>query len=846
MRRLLCVLSAVVACGTAFAAAEYRLENTGRVTLGGGLYVSVSAAPRGWKGEGLAMASAGDASDGRTGTVRWRLCRGKSKKAYAAGKTTLLPLADGRTYVRFDITMSETFETELLMASVSFPARELAGAPYEAGDVRDVFPKEWEKIFPVSGSPERLALDLQVSKRHLVFDFPSSTSVQVQDDRKWAQSFSLRIAAGWGHCLEKGRSYSISFILGGESAKVSYAGAFEIVAGPDWLPLDVRKEVVRGSAADFSHLPFRDAPAGKHGWLRNEGGHFAFASRPDRPQRFWGVNLCGPITCPQPDDADRLLDRFEKAGYNSIRIHHYERTFVGKSPDRLTLDPAAMARFDSFFAKAKARGFYFTTDLFVSRDVHWRDIGIDRDGPVDMSVVKGLFAAHEPAFENWCRFAENFLTHVNPHTGLRYMDDPAMPFLVLVNEGVFAWQLGAFDTDPVRARWKTWLEGKKKENPAWLAKAPADCKGHALGDWKAEDHPALVSFICDVEADFVTRAKGFLRGLGVKAMLSDWNCGFYYDGIARTVTNALDYADMHLYVDHPSFLLGSWGLPAAFGNSRPDRVPGSFPMRSAAIAKRGRMPFTVSEWNYVTPGSCRGTAGLLAGACADRCDWDAMWRFNYAGNGADLRDDDGAFSFLTIANDPFQVASDRAGALLFLRGQAQGVGAQTESFPVSFKKGDGRFEVVTRHTAGGFGSAGDAVEAGPLSCRLAGSQACVWASAVAGDDLATADRILVTHLTDLQRNGIRYSDDTRTTLLKWGHGPFVVRRGTAEMSLALAAPETCEVWALALDGSRTEKLPSSVREGKLAFTADVRGSNGRARCLYEIVRKTSGNAPGSP
>ena len=46
-----------------------------------------------------------------------------------------------------------------------------------------------------------------------------------------------------------------------------------------------------------------------------------------------------------------------------------------------------------------------------------------------------------------------------------------------------------------------------------------------------------------------------------------------------------------------------------------------------------------------------------------------------------------------------------------------------------------------------------------------------------------------------------------------------------------------EVWALATNGARLENLPTSVSEGCLHFRADVLGSDGKARFLYEIVRK---------
>ncbi|MBR1587082.1 MAG: hypothetical protein IJ658_02035, partial [Kiritimatiellae bacterium] len=97
-------------------------------------------------------------------------------------------------------------------------------------------------------------------------------------------------------------------------------------------------------------------------------------------------------------------------------------------------------------------------------------------------------------------------------------------------------------------------------------------------------------------------------------------------------------------------------------------------------------------------------------------------------------------------------------------------------------------------------------------------------------------RILVTHLTDVQADGNVYADKAKTTLLKWGAYPPVVRNGSAAVTLALADPGAYEVWGLATTGRRQEKIPAAVRDGKLAFTASVKAAGG-ARMLYEVVAR---------
>ena len=94
--------------------------------------------------------------------------------------------------------------------------------------------------------------------------------------------------------------------------------------------------------------------------------------------------------------------------------------------------------------------------------------------------------------------------------------------------------------------------------------------------------------------------------------------------------------------------------------------------------------------------------------------------------------------------------------------------------------------------------------------------------------------MLVTHLTDVQADGNVYADREKRTLLKWGSYPPVVRNGRARVSLALARPADLSVWALETTGRRLEKMPASVEDGRLVFTADVKGPAG-ARMLYEVA-----------
>lgn len=599
-----------------------------------------------------------------------------------------------------------------------------------------------------------------------------------------------------------------------------------IKSGGDWLRFDYRKDVESGTALDFSCLGYRSPPAGKHGWAKAVGGGFEFERLPGIPQRFYGVNVCAEGVAPTHEQADLLVSRLVKAGYNSWRIHHHERVIAASSD--------AFDRFDYLFAKAKAAGLYATTDVFVSRPIQWRDIGVERDGLIDMSLAKGLFLVNGAAFENWKEWAREFFGHVNPYTGLSYAEDPALAFVSLVNEGAFAWRRGAFDLDETRALYRKWLAAKRAENPRYDPDAPEDCLGCKIDVQGSKGYWALMTFVRDLEADFARRARDYLRSIGVKALLTDWNTGPYLRNTA--VLDTLDYADTHSYVNHPVFTGDrQWAPPARVGNARPAEAKKALPVWLGGLARDAGKPFTVSEWAYATPGECRSSAGLLYGAAAAMLDWDALWRFDYIYSGAELGPSSW-LNFFSVNADPFARFSDCAAVAAFLDRAFEPVFQKGKAeFPFEIDEKTGRFTVVSDRLCGGFGREGDDFAAGDLSWRLEKSDAALWASSLDGRRLRDSERIVLFHLTDLKAEGMKFADPACEVLTDWGGPKLVLRHGRAAVSIAIAPGAERDVWALASDGRRVSRIPAAMEGGRLEFVLDACDPDGNGRCIYEIA-----------
>ncbi|MBR1836750.1 MAG: hypothetical protein IJ783_05640, partial [Kiritimatiellae bacterium] len=197
----------------------------------------------------------------------------------------------------------------------------------------------------------------------------------------------------------------------------------------------------------------------------------------------------------------------------------------------------------------------------------------------------------------------------------------------------------------------------------------------------------------------------------------------------------------------------------------------------------------------------------------------------------------------------------------------------------------GSFQVVTPLTAGGFAESG-ALACGPLSFEIVAPlhrstveplpentadqtvqrfngqtvqrngevPAAVWASSLDGAPLAASSRILVAHVTDARNTDSVFDTPAARTWQKQGRTPALVRRGRAQITLALsgeaqepspvfasdggAARRHVTVYPLTLTGHRLAPIPSTFdpETGTLTFTADTALDPSAATLFYEIAR----------
>ena len=710
-----------------------------------------------------------------------------------------------------------------------------------------------------------------------------------------------------------------------------------------WVAIDYVKDIEKGSALDFSGWGILDAPAGKYGRVVSRNGHFEFEKRPGVPQRFYGANLCFSACFPNAEETDQILTRFERLGYNTFRIHHYDTVVAcqggyRKPPYHPETATNALDMLDRLIAEAGKRGFYLTIDLFSVRPVKWRDCGIDRDGEMSFQMYKVLVGCHESAFRDWERFARRVMAHRNPYNGLTWAEDPAMAFVCLVNEGCVplggdleGLRRGRFGGKPrieeewlsspiVLGAWAKWLAAKRAENPGYAPDADVSRLPNT------SRHPAAMAFVCDIERRLVARQKAFLASIGCKALLtSNNNPGRDLVGMQRVANELYDYRDTHFYHDHCIGVVeqNATHPPQLYTLTNP--YTASFLMMTrAAFTRIPGMPFAITEFDFPMPSPYRAAGTIMTAALASLQDWDGLWHFAYSHNLMFQHDGYGIPQHYNLATDPIGQMADRVFASVFLRRDMKPLapawtmdlsGAIPEKHPLgeewsatpknglsywswtdaawrvrvgsSFGVPDGwkgmprekaespsgllpleelvpdsqfamhrvpednpHFTLATSGTcAGSSGRHRDVVTAGALSFRIGQFPATV--ACIALDDLPIAQsaRLLVMHLTDAIGEGARIVRGIdrpvngrmygSKMVLHWGRNtaPILLKDGHADIDLALDRPGEYEVYALATSGKRMEKVPSSVVGGKLHFAANVKGSDGKGRLAYEVVKK---------
>ena len=640
-----------------------------------------------------------------------------------------------------------------------------------------------------------------------------------------------------------------------------------ILPGEKWTPVKIQ-EVSPGSVLDFSR--HADAPAGKYGHVIVKNGRFAFEKAPGKRIRFFGVNLCNsgdPFMT--KDLAELFAKRMARAGYNTVRLHHFENSLTAKNATcSYEWDPEQLDRLDYLVFCLKKNGIYVTYDLYCSRKIRKGELP-------ELGDFKAGVCFFESYRENWKEFTRRLMTHVNPYTGMRWADDPVFYCVNLVNENPLI---------------NTWNRGCEKavlrQYGEWLRQKFLDSDEN-----RKTRTGVFLRFLEEMQSRTIRWMTEFIRkDIGSNVLISDVNCGGSNgDNIyLMRSRNLLDVVDNHSYNDHPDHPNGGWSPPALFTQSSSISTLGRVFRRIMPTRIFGK-PFLVTEYCFVHPNRFLAEQGPLTGACSSLQDWDGLVCFQYAWSHrifrAETEYSSGSGYFDTLTN-PVKRLSDYITWFLFLRGDvrpaSRGAAIAMEALPWESRNVPDGFSVLglveqigvlptgtnmknVRLVKGPFpapsrrryvSSTGEIIldtapelkvitpksecittarsasEGKVLSFRNGGTFQTLSVHSLDNLPLERSSSLLLFHLADTKNTAEKFSAPDMTLLLEYGKGPMLLEIASSDVSLRLPSGEW-KVSALNMSGTVKSSVKSAYREGVLRFPVSTRNA-----MVYLIEKKT--------
>jgi hypothetical protein len=199
--------------------------------------------------------------------------------------------------------------------------------------------------------------------------------------------------------------------------------------------------------SEISMADWLERPAGKHGWVEMREDDLIYNGQ---KLRVWGLNNAFAATAPEKELAEKRAAFYAKYGINCVRLHKLLDgtgwAGIQSRDSAVEYDPEGLERLDYYVAKLKEHGIF--TKISVS-------FGSPNLGPADEKYVPYLSELGEMRGRRDAKRLKpgggsiywspemrkvralqitNLLNHKNPHTGLRYADDPAIMIVEMTNE----------------------------------------------------------------------------------------------------------------------------------------------------------------------------------------------------------------------------------------------------------------------------------------------------------------------------------------------------------------------------------------------------------------------------
>lgn len=463
--------------------------------------------------------------------------------------------------------------------------------------------------------------------------------------------------------------YKDSIALGQQRIKATLTVIGDVAVGPtsterfglaDPAAWPSDKVDWKTSPVDLAFLNAPEKPAGKRGFLKAAGEQLMFSD--NTPARFWGTNLSAYTLFKTPHDAiKQQAKRLSALGFNLVRLHHHDSPWVSPNifgaqehaDNTQQLSAESLEKIDWWIKCLKDEGVYVWLDLHVQRGLMPRDNILafeEISKGKDAADLKGYSYVNITIQQAMKRFAADYVTHVNPHTGLAYKDDPAIAAMLITNENDITSHFG-----------NSLLPDKQVpvHNELYMAEAAAFASRYDLSPnltWRSWENGPAKLFLNDLERRFNVEMIQHLRQLGVKVPIvttSSWGGNGLSSLPALTAGDAID---VHSY--------------GGAGQLERNPLTADGLINWVAAAQVVGKPLTVTEWNAEPfPAPDRHSLPLYMAGMASHQGWDAMMQYAYSQE--PLTGDWVSASNWHAYNDPGLLATLPAAALMYRRGDVR-------------------------------------------------------------------------------------------------------------------------------------------------------------------------------
>lgn len=432
----------------------------------------------------------------------------------------------------------------------------------------------------------------------------------------------------------------------------------------DWFVFNP-ENLPEGAITDMAD--WLDKPAGKHGFVLMNGDRLVFED--GTPVKFWGANVASNLPFMKPEEAVKWATFLSRFGFNGVRFHKFTWGATDGIHSTVITDEK-WKNFDFLCNELRNKGIYYGWSHIYghrvmpgdsSRIIAYRELAATKFPWSHLNGTTSALVNFAEDLQNLnIELTVNMLNHVNPHTGLKYANDPALSFVEFQNEDNIFWaaiEETLKQTPTYRAllcrKFSLWLKvkygtdaGIKKAwnnegleaNQNLASENIYPQPNHGLFSWEYEQaikekRPVKqnildkAAFLYEEQMKFYRKFEAAVRNTGYKGPIvgSCWQAG---TGLAHLLNLHAD-AEVGM-IDRHNYFGGGQGhslSPGKFDNTPMVSKIGSG-LLSSGLQQVSNRPFAFSEWMSLIPNEWTAESSpMIAAYGLGLQGWDASYVF---------------------------------------------------------------------------------------------------------------------------------------------------------------------------------------------------------------------------